>query len=133
MIKKNAEKEKVKLGKVYNPYGFPVRIINDLGKEQWVMQNDRVKIRLGKDGKYDQSPLVLLAYDVKKRKNQQRIEELGDVPLRRTTIPDLKKLAWAIGLDVSDSLTKRSLIEVITGKVSEWQIPKDLKMESLRR
>lgn len=135
MAEKKAEKEKVKLGKVYNPYGFPVRIINDLGKEQWVMQNDRVKIRLGKDGKYDQSLLVLPAYDIKRKKNQQRIKGLGDIPINRTTIPNLRKLAWAIGLDVSDSLIKRSLIEVINGKINEWQLPVENKsgLESLRK
>jgi len=131
MAEKKAKKEKVKLGKVYNPYGFPIRIINDLGKEQWVMQNDRVKIRLGKDGKYDQSPLALPAYDIKRRKNQQKIKGLGDMLINRTTIPNLKKLAWAIGLDVSDSLTKRSLIEVIKGKVSEWQLPVEGKSSGL--
>jgi len=95
--------------KYYNPYLFPIRVVNDLGKEQVLMPQERGKVKLADDGKtYDQSPLKLCEYKPDLVAAQKKIKGLGNINLRRLTIAQLRTLAWALCIDTDTSKMKKT-------------------------
>lgn len=102
--------------KYYNPYLFPVRVLNDLGEEQILVPLDRGKV---KGDEYSGSKLELQSYDPDKRGVQ--IKNFGHVDLKRLLKKDLQNVAWAVCLnaDFSDVVMKK-VIEAIEAKAAKW-------------
>jgi len=104
--------------KYYNPYPFPVRVKNDLDKEQILKPNGGYGKVFGVD--YTQSPLKLEEYDPFSITNQKRIDNL-DFEIRKVLKEDCIKLAWALGIDESlEDRTKADIVKLIRAVVKKW-------------
>lgn len=104
--------------KHYNPYMFPVRVINDLGEEQILVPLDRGRV---KGDEYDGSKLELKPYAPNKRGVQ--IKEFGHLDLKRIVKKDLRDIAWAVCLNIDlfdRDITIKELIEAIEAKAMKW-------------
>lgn len=116
-----SNKESIK--KLQNPYGFAVRVINDLGQEQSIAPGDRAKVRLNK-GEYEQSPLKLVEYD-KRTATRKKVAGI-DIELRRLDEEQLRKLCWAMLIDDYEDVTKldkRGLVRRINFELDRWNQP----------
>lgn len=114
-----AEDKKEKKVKFYNPYPFPVRMMNDLNKEQTLAPQGHGKVFRNR---YDQSKLDLPIRD----KGKEKLYKPGlDLDLVRILKSDLVDLAWAVVIGSKQELegrSKRQLIEAIREKVGEEEL-----------
>lgn len=105
--------------KFYNPYSFPVRVKNDLNQDQILAPYGGHGKVLGNE--YDQSALVLVAYDHKGRLLQKKVPGL-DFNLKRLLREDLIKLAWSMCVDGEmNGKTKKEMVEIVEEKLKEWK------------
>ena len=98
--------------KYYNPYPFPVRVLNDLGDVFILEPQDYCKIL---NGRYSQSVLELPPV------NEQREfhNDIG-VEFEELKKSELIPLAWAVGLEgVDQKMTKSGIIKAITEEIGD--------------
>ncbi len=111
-----AEEKKVKY---YNPYPFPVRLKNDLDKDQVLAPQGHCKV---KRNRYDQSSLEMLLWD----QAGEKIYRPGlDVDLDKLLKTDLVSIAWAVMVGDRVELegkSKRELVAVVREKVGMEEI-----------
>ncbi len=111
--------KKEKKVKYYNPYPFPVRMMNDLNKEQTLAPQGHGKVL---KNRYTQSKIELVICD-----SDEKVYRTGlDIDLDKMLKSDLVDLAWAlmIGDKVDDleGMTKKELVEGIRGKVGSEDV-----------
>jgi len=98
--------------KFYNPYPFPVRVLNDLGDIYVLAPQDYCKIM---NGEYTQSALELLPL-----KNDRIYKKGLDVDIHSLVKAELLKVAFALCIDeVDDRTTKPNIIKAIMDAVGE--------------
>ncbi len=122
-----AEKSKEKKVKFYNPYPFPMRMINDLKKEQVLAPQGHGKVFRNE---YDQSKLELVLCD----KSKEKTYKPGlDVDLDELLKKDLVDLAWAVKLKSDrqqlEAQTKKQLIKAIREKVGDEELEEEEEPE----
>lgn len=113
------EKKDEKKVKYYNPYPFPMRLMNDLDKEQLLAPQGHCKV---KRNRYDQSKLDLPLWDTAGEKIFRPGLDVELDPLLKT---DLVNIAWTVmvGDKVElDGKTKRELVAAIRGKVGAEEL-----------
>ncbi len=111
-----AEEKKVKY---YNPYPFPVRLKNDLDKDQVLAPQGHCKV---KRNRCDQSRLDLLLWD----QAGEKIYRPGlDMDLDKLLKTDLVNIAWAVMVGDRAELegkSKRELVAAVREKVGMEEI-----------
>ena len=108
--------------KFYNPYSFPVRVVNDRGEEQIFPPQDRGKVKENEQGEYEQSPLELFTYNAQKLGQQRHVEGFGSLDIAKLTKKELVELAWAVCLNTNfENVKKADAIKVIKEKAEGWK------------
>ena len=106
--------------KYYNPYPFPVRILNDLGETFTMVPQDYSKVL---NGHYGQSKLTL-PLQGEEREFRGGIE----IDLGSCIKADLIPIAWAVGLDdVDQSMTKAKMVDAIKKQIGESDFGPDAR------
>lgn len=117
--------------KYYNPYPFPIRVINDLGKEQVFAPQGHGKVL---KNRYTQSKLELPSW----KKGAEKVYKTDlDFDLDKMLKSDLIDLAWTLLIADKvklEEMTKREMVKAIEDKVGlekssdeEDAIPKDVQ------
>lgn len=100
--------------KYYNPYPFPVRILNDLGETFTMVPQDYSKVL---NGHYGQSKLTLPPQG-----EEREFRGCIEINLESCTKSDLVPIAWAVGLDdVDQSMMKADMIDKIKNQIGEGE------------
>jgi len=99
--------------KYYNPYPFPIKMINDLGKEQVLAPQGRGKVP---KNRYTQSALTLPLWNA-----DEKVFKTGlDLDLDKMLKNDLIDLAWTLMIGkkkIFEDMTKKQIMQTIREKV----------------
>lgn len=107
------DEKSVKKSKYYNPYPFPVRVLDDTGNIYVLAPQDKCKIM---NGVYTQSALNIVPADKKERMYKPGM----DLNLKKMIKKELLKVAWAVCIDdLTERKTVAQIIDTILVKIGE--------------